>query len=280
MAVGYTQECKFPLMASGTGNWGAVFNGVLVSIDQGYEITLTNRAASLAAFSAVTLFNDGGNSRMRSAKADDVATMPAIGIAPYSVPSNAQGKVRIGGWIENSAWNFTPGLPIYVSEETAGSLTQVRPEKYPQMVAIAKTATVIYLLPQLDFWSGVMIGASVKVGQNAGKSCLASGSVFIGNNAGKNETEANKLHIANNESESLVEGDFSTRELQVNGSVVVEELATGDLVSQESVSVQDGGFVLGDPLVDGSWRFIRDGEELLVQKREAGYWITKDTFLA
>ena len=40
MAVTYTEESKYPLMDTGSGNWGAVINSMLSDVDAGAEITV------------------------------------------------------------------------------------------------------------------------------------------------------------------------------------------------------------------------------------------------
>jgi hypothetical protein len=41
-----------------------------------------------------------------------------------------------------------------------------------------------------------------------------------------------------------------------------------------------GAFYLGDSGTNGSWRFIQSGNDLVIQRRETGSWVTKDTILA
>lgn len=36
----------------------------------------------------------------------------------------------------------------------------------------------------------------------------------------------------------------------------------------------------GDPATDGSWRYIRSGDNLSVQRRESGQWVEKGLYLA
>jgi hypothetical protein len=36
-------------------------------------------------------------------------------------------------------------------------------------------------------------------------------------------------------------------------------------------------FYVGDPATDGSWRIIRSGNNLLMERREIGAWVTKHT---
>lgn len=46
------------------------------------------------------------------------------------------------------------------------------------------------------------------------------------------------------------------------------------------VTSDTGAYYFGDPSVDGTWRFIRAGNDLLAQRRETASWITKSAFLA
>jgi hypothetical protein len=41
-----------------------------------------------------------------------------------------------------------------------------------------------------------------------------------------------------------------------------------------------GGIYIGDPYTAGSWRFIQSGNNLIIQRNDAGTWTTKDTILA
>ena len=65
--------------------------------------------------------------------------------------------------------------------------------------------------------------------------------------------------------------DDGINRLQVSGSVV----ATGSMAVGSAEA-----FFLGDGGTNGSWRFFRSGNNLLVQRRESGSWVTKHTFTA
>jgi len=41
-----------------------------------------------------------------------------------------------------------------------------------------------------------------------------------------------------------------------------------------------GTVSIGNPLIDGSWRFYDSGTDLVVERREAGAWVEKGRFLA
>ena len=41
MSTSYTEEAKFPLLDTGSQNWGAAMNGVMEALDAGAELTFT-----------------------------------------------------------------------------------------------------------------------------------------------------------------------------------------------------------------------------------------------
>lgn len=48
-----------------------------------------------------------------------------------------------------------------------------------------------------------------------------------------------------------------------------------------SVEVGDAdSYLLGDPITNDTWRFTRDGNNLVIQRRESGAWVTKQTISA
>ena len=65
----------------------------------------------------------------------------------------------------------------------------------------------------------------------------------------------------------------------------LEQYDSGGSSWEKHIRVSDGGvevnsdeaFYLGDPGTDGTWRIIRDGNNLVHQRRESGVWVTKHT---
>jgi len=55
-----------------------------------------------------------------------------------------------------------------------------------------------------------------------------------------------------------------------------QHLKTSDDVEIGSAAA----FYLGDPTTDGSWRMIRSGNDLLMERRESAAWVTKQTIVA
>lgn len=154
MSVAYSEEQKFPLMDSGGGNSGAIFNSVLVDMDAGRELAFTAGEA-LEAFDAVYI--DPAMGKVKKADASALTTMPAIGIVPADVANDAAGKVRMFGWIDyddtaKTALAATRGDIMYLSE-VAGELIVTAPT-IPQIIGIAKTTTAdhitrILIIPEL-----------------------------------------------------------------------------------------------------------------------------------
>lgn len=58
-------------------------------------------------------------------------------------------------------------------------------------------------------------------------------------------------------------GSDPTSKLEVNGDIEIGNVSSA--------------FYLGDPTIDGTWRIIRSGDDLLMQQREAGVYNTKQT---
>lgn len=156
MAISYTEEAKFAKLDSGSGNWGAVINGVYTQVDAGYELTLI-AGETLAKHEAVYLKASDG--KIYKADSDDLTKMPAIGITPAAIINGQEGKVRTLGWIDyddtgRTALAATRGDIIYVSG-TTGELTVTRPAN-AQIFGYAKTTTAanitrIIINPQINF---------------------------------------------------------------------------------------------------------------------------------
>ena len=76
--------------------------------------------------------------------------------------------------------------------------------------------------------------ANTFVGSNAGaENTTGVGNVFLGYYAGCSETGSNRLYIANS-SEPLIYGEFDTKQLKVNGSLIVDSTTNGGLFLLQS----------------------------------------------
>jgi hypothetical protein len=115
-------------------------SGVIIS-DQTYGTTI-------AAGQAVYLKSDG---KWYLTKADNPATSNGdLAIALDSGSAGTKGRLVKLGYVANTAWNFTPGVPIYLSSATAGGLTSTRPTGIGAVirdVGSAADTTTIYFEP-------------------------------------------------------------------------------------------------------------------------------------
>lgn len=59
-----------------------------------------------------------------------------------------------------------------------------------------------------------------------------------------------------------------------NGDGTTTQVAS---VYRDGAIATDSGFYIGDKTTDGSWRFVTSGADLVIQKRESGSWVTKQT---
>jgi len=119
--------------------------------------TWSGITAVLTAGTALTIgqavYVGSADSKMELAKADATATMPCIAIATGSIADNAAGEFLLHGFFRDDDWNWTIGGLIYISEATAGLLTQTRPAttgNQVQIVGIAITADIILLNPSYE----------------------------------------------------------------------------------------------------------------------------------
>jgi hypothetical protein len=158
MALSYTTHQKFPLLDTGGNNWGAIINAALTAMDAGREITL-EAGENISQYDAVYVKSDG---KIYKAKADSASTMPAIGICPYAITSGNDGKIRVVGWIQNAGWAWTIGAKLYLSNSTAGGLTETAPA-LPQSVGVAITANTIIIDPQREAERGDIIAVNHEI---------------------------------------------------------------------------------------------------------------------
>lgn len=152
MTISYTDEAKFPLMDSGGGNWGGIFNGILEALDAGLELTFL-AGENIPAKNAVSLSRVDG--KIYRAKNDDLTLMPPLGFAPYAITSGSQGKVRWFGWIDvdtsfssGVSVSFADGDCIYAASHP-GWITKTRP-KNASLIGLAKSNTSVASVAGMD----------------------------------------------------------------------------------------------------------------------------------
>ena len=131
MSISFTEEGKYPLLDDGSRNWGAVINGILTALDQGFMVTF-EAGEALKKHDVVCLKTT--DVKMYKADNDDLTLLPPIGLVVTDVASGDNGKVVAFGWADfEASWavaaslSYTVNDLIYV-DSTAGRITSTRPQ--------------------------------------------------------------------------------------------------------------------------------------------------------
>ena len=81
------------------------------------------------------------------ADSDAVATMPTVGLATDTIAVAGQHSgIILVGLFGRRDWTWTRGDPLYVSG-VAGVMTQTAPAANKQVIGVAITATMVYVMP-------------------------------------------------------------------------------------------------------------------------------------
>jgi hypothetical protein len=101
---------------------------------------------------------------------------------------------------------------------------------------------------------------------------------FIPNSS--NPLRANVVITKEDYTEIIAHDSDATKEIlnlsHANGDGTSTRVAG---VYRDGAMSTDSGFYIGDKTTDGSWRFVTSGADLVIQKRESGNWITKQTII-
>lgn len=113
----------------------------------------------------------------------------------------------------------------------------------------------------------------------------ASGNVF-GSAFNTFDPSINTLNVGTNEATGTVSikaGIFVEKIKATANEVVISGESTTDrvYVNQYGVSLNNfEALIFGNNFTNGSWKFVFSGSDLLLQRREVGVWVTKQTFSA
>lgn len=113
----------------------------------------------------------------------------------------------------------------------------------------------------IDILTAFYTGNNAIIGYQAGFN-LTSGvdNVLLGYRAGYNlTTEDGQLHIANNPTESLIQGDFISKTVTINGTLI-----TGGATSAVAISNGRSALAHNDSTVDEGFTILRFGHEFQV----------------
>lgn len=131
-------------------DYSAVDLGTLSSAGSGHGNTLTLTAAGGGIAQDNVCYVDSSG-HLAQAKADASSTLPGVCIAPAAIGAGSSGPCQVNGIYKmgsNPSW--TIGGLIYVSDATAGALTQTAPSTsnhYVQIVGVSIAADTILINP-------------------------------------------------------------------------------------------------------------------------------------
>jgi hypothetical protein len=96
----------------------------------------------------VVYLDSNGQWQLADADTDKVIM---VGMTLQGAFSGREVKILIQGYVGNSAWNFTKGLPVYIST-TAGELTQTQPVEPAKVISVgvAREPDLVHFDPSLN----------------------------------------------------------------------------------------------------------------------------------
>lgn len=133
------------------------------------------------------------------------------------------------------------------------------------------------------------LGKNAGYGNTSGSGNLMAGyeaGCYIADGSNPNTTTTNSIYLgAFTKSSAIAMNNEIAIGYQVIGkgsntvtignSNITDNYFTGDI---ETTST--GAFYMGDQNTDGSWRIVRSGNDLVMERRESGVWVTKQTITA
>jgi len=231
MTLSYTDESRYPLLDNGSGNSGAVANGIYALIDGGRDMLFQAGEVGIVKHCIVHLHTDG---TIRKADADDSTRLSAIGITMSAITSGNWGRVRVLGWVDyddtsKTALGATRGDILYVSS-TAGELTKTKPTTAnAQIFGYAKTTTAanitrIVINPQINFAKVTQL-MQIPVENLAADADIADRPIFVsptavelvsigiltqGAPAGVNDANTSVIMVEDDASNTIVSKTYNT----------------------------------------------------------------------
>lgn len=142
-----TAKCDLHTIEYSVQGWDTIMNADMEKIDALMPTRMIGvLGETVAAYKA--LFHSEDTGKWELAKADGTL-QPCLALAVEGGDLDDEVRLHRVGEIENEAWAWTPGLPVFLDGTTAGELTQTRPAAYTQLIGFATEPTVIYFFPQI-----------------------------------------------------------------------------------------------------------------------------------
>ena len=114
----------------------------------------------------VVYTDPNNNGWWRIASRDDPSKLNAWGIVVQDggILSGTTGRILLRGLVENPAWSWPPGAPLYL--DIAGDMTSSEPTGNKRLLGYAITSTLIYFSPSPGSGGGLDANVSVTAGEN------------------------------------------------------------------------------------------------------------------
>jgi len=237
----------------------ALLNTTLLTFDGGTgALSITGRLSVLDTNAAVALGSGTTSAGYRSI---------AIGLDAVAGTSTNGGAIAIGKGAAAVGNGLTEGGSIGIGQQANGS--------GGQSIAIG------YLAVASNLWSTALgrqatASGSQSMALGALSQATFAQSVALGNSAVT--TKANQMVLGSPSNITEVNIPATTQATSPTSAAVVT--AGGIGVAKDAVLSATSAIYLGDAATDGTWRYVRSGNDLLFQRREAGVWVTKLTIAA
>jgi hypothetical protein len=165
---------------------------------------------------------------------------------PYALHANSAAKLDTPLSVNSLTDAKNDGLSLFIGTNAGsvddGSNMNVGIGNYSML----KNTSGIYntAIGRYSLSNNISGDNNVSVGYYAGYNSIGNGNVFLGSYAGANETGSNKLYIANsNTTTPLILGDFSAKQLTINGDLSIKDGTQGA-----------GKVFTSDATGNGSWQ--------------------------
>jgi hypothetical protein len=184
-------------------------NGVTLSLGTEQYIRVVNKTGSTITDGQVVYINSAQGNRPTAtlAQANALSTSKVIGVATQNIANNAEGFITTSGEVHNyNTSGFTAGDVLYVSDTTAGALTNTPPTtpNFVVSVGVALNSTVsgaILVKTHQPLASSSSLADNsdlVSPSQKAVKSYVDSGTVTMSNKSislGSNTVTTTKAQL-------------------------------------------------------------------------------------
>lgn len=273
----HAEGCVYWNSTDKTLNLMSEISGSVLQVGQENWVRIVNKTGAQLDDGKVVYISGAQGNRPTAAYADaDLSTADRVlGVCTADISDNAEGYITTFGIVRgvNTA-SWAAGDVLYLSS-TAGVLTNVKPTVPAHAVrigyALNSTASgSIFVSP--------LVGAELSELHDVTLSTPTAGDVLRYD--GTKWLNDSAVPVANDTQVLFNDGGtfHSTSGLTFDKTTSALSI-TGDLTAGGALRTDDA-FYMGDPTQDGTFKFMKSGNDLLIQRRESGSYVTKTTIYA